>query len=198
MSSSTEGLEGAFALGRDTLDQNQQSENVSLVETAQNLQAAIEKTQREAQLLGSIHQLLSECRRLAFDALNAPEGEPREIIQGHLREVLSLVDDIAEGRALADLDLTSTKGAVAAVTEIERKLAEISKQQWRLEELQKRTLLEQASVSAQQLKSQPVQETVRGLKQLDRAIRGSDIRSSETGASEQVPEKQLALHEPGK
>ncbi len=194
MSSSTEGLEGlAFALGRDTLDQNQQSENVSLVETAEDLQAAIEQAQREGQLLGSIHQLLSECRKLAFDALNAPEGEPREIIQGHLREVLGLVDDIAEGRALAELDLTSAKGAVAAVTEIERKLAEISKQQWRLEELQKRKLLEQASVSAKQLKSLTVEEPAHGLEQLNRAI-----LSSESGASEQVPEKQLALHEQGK
>ncbi len=199
MDSSTIGLEGlASALGRDTKSASGVITQVESVpeasEVAQKAQEELAQARREGQLLDSIHQLLSECRKLAFDALNAPEGEPREVTQRHLGQVLGLVDDITEGRALPHLDLTSAKGAVAAVTEIERTLAEISRQQWRLEEFQKRKSLELASTSAatnatvQQIESQPMQDSLLGLPQLDQAIRGG-----ESGKSTRVEVEQGAL-----
>ena len=193
MDLSTEGLEGlALALGRqDGGVRVELAQDVS--ELVRNVQSAVEQAQREAAQLRVIHELLSGCRGLAFDALNTPDGVARTAIQGQLREVLRRIDGIAAGRALAQLDVSSTKGAVAAVADIERALAEVSRQQWRLDEFQKRKLSETAGVLLHQLEFRQVRQEVQPLDLVDRAI-----LCIERGTAADLLEAQLAIHDLGK
>ncbi len=192
MDLSTEGLEGlALALGRqDGEVRDELAQDMS--ELVRNVQSAVEQAQREAAQLRVIPELLSGCRGLAFDALNTPDGLARTAIQGQLREVLRRIDGIA-GLALAQLDVSSAKGAVAAVADIERALAEVSRQQWRLDEFQKRKLSETAGVLLHQLEFRQERQEVQPLDLVDRAI-----RCIESGTAVDLLEAQLAIHDLGK